>query len=90
MSLGGSPESIVVDPNANKICVTVWTPSSWTVRIIDRTSLLGPMARIADRLIAYAESGVTTLTIAPYGTTHDERIEVLRTVATALDKAGVS
>lgn len=57
---------------------------------IDRTSLLGPMERIADRLVAYAESGVTTLTIAPNGTTHEERIDVLRTVATALDKAGVS
>ena len=59
-------------------------------QFIDRTSLLGPMERIADRLVAYAESGVTTLTIAPNGATHDERIEVLRTVVTALDKAGVS
>ena len=33
---------------------------------IDRTSLLGPPERIRDRLRAYAEAGVTTLTVASY------------------------
>ena len=33
---------------------------------IDRTALLGPAERIAARLAAYADAGVTTLTVAPY------------------------
>jgi alkanesulfonate monooxygenase SsuD/methylene tetrahydromethanopterin reductase-like flavin-dependent oxidoreductase (luciferase family) len=56
---------------------------------IDRTALLGPMERIADRLQAYAEAGVTTLTINPYGETLEERTAALRTLVDALDRAGV-
>ncbi|HEY0696262.1 MAG TPA: LLM class F420-dependent oxidoreductase, partial [Micromonospora sp.] len=33
------------------------------LEFIDRTSLLGPKERIADRLVAYAEAGVTTLSL---------------------------
>ena len=33
---------------------------------IDRTSLIGPRERIRDRLAAYAEAGVTTLSVATY------------------------
>jgi len=55
---------------------------------IDRTSLLGPPARIADRMQAYAEAGVTTLTLAPHAGELDERISVLRTAADALDRSG--
>jgi F420-dependent oxidoreductase-like protein len=56
---------------------------------IDSTALLGPMERIADRLQAYAEAGVTTLTINPYGETLEERTAALRTLVDALDRAGV-
>jgi F420-dependent oxidoreductase-like protein len=56
---------------------------------VDRTSLLGPKERITDRLQAYAECGVTTLSITPGGMTYDDRVNTLRTVAEALDKAGV-
>ena len=56
---------------------------------VDKTSLLGPMERIADRMQAYAESGVTTLSITPAGASVDERIAALRTAADALDKSGV-
>jgi F420-dependent oxidoreductase-like protein len=64
---------------------------------IDRTSLLGSPERIADRLVAYAEAGVTTLTVAPYppaGVTEpaqilDHAIRTLRVLAEALERAGV-
>ncbi|HVA61624.1 MAG TPA: LLM class F420-dependent oxidoreductase [Mycobacteriales bacterium] len=59
------------------------------VEFIDRTSLLGPPPRIADRLGEYAKSGVTTLTVSPHGATLAERVDTLRTVAEALDRAGV-
>jgi F420-dependent oxidoreductase-like protein len=57
---------------------------------VDGTSLLGPLERIAERLQAYADVGVTTVSLAPYGDTTEERIEVLRTAAAALDKSGVA
>jgi alkanesulfonate monooxygenase SsuD/methylene tetrahydromethanopterin reductase-like flavin-dependent oxidoreductase (luciferase family) len=57
---------------------------------IDRTALLGPIERIAERLQAYAEAGVTTVSLAPYGDTIEERIAVLQAAAAALDKSGVA
>ena len=56
---------------------------------LDRTSLLGPRERIADRLAAYAAAGVTTLSVAPYAPDPGGRLQVLRTVAQALDAAGL-
>jgi F420-dependent oxidoreductase-like protein len=56
---------------------------------IDRTSLIGPPERIRDRLHAYAESGVTTLSVASYAGPLDERIAALRTVAEALSASGL-
>jgi alkanesulfonate monooxygenase SsuD/methylene tetrahydromethanopterin reductase-like flavin-dependent oxidoreductase (luciferase family) len=56
---------------------------------IDRTSLLGPVDRMAERMQALAAAGVTTLNVSGYGATQDERIATLRAVAEALDKAGV-
>ena len=56
---------------------------------IDQTSLIGPPERIRDRLAAYAEAGVTTLSVASYAGTLDERVATLRTVAEALDAAGL-
>jgi hypothetical protein len=57
---------------------------------IDGTSLLGPVERLADRMQAYASAGVTTLSLAPYGDTPDERIAVLRAAVEAIEKAGLS
>jgi alkanesulfonate monooxygenase SsuD/methylene tetrahydromethanopterin reductase-like flavin-dependent oxidoreductase (luciferase family) len=57
---------------------------------VDRTSLLGPVERIADRMQAYAETGVTTLSLAPYGDTTEERIATLRAAAEAIEKAGLA
>jgi F420-dependent oxidoreductase-like protein len=58
--------------------------------LIDSTTLLGPVERIADRMQAYAGAGVTTLTLVPAGFTLDERISALRAGAEALDRAGLA
>lgn len=58
--------------------------------LIDSTTLLGPVGRIADRMRAYAEAGVTTLSLAPAGFSLDERIAGLRAGVEALEKAGVA
>ena len=56
---------------------------------IDRTSLNGPRERIRDRLAAYAEAGVTTLSVASYAGSLDERVAALRTLAEVLDESGL-
>jgi F420-dependent oxidoreductase-like protein len=56
---------------------------------IDRTSLLGPVDRVAERMQALAASGVTTLNLSGFGGTQDERVATLRAAADALDKSGV-
>src|SRR3954447_7322958 len=56
---------------------------------IDRTSLIGPKERIRDRLHAYAESGVTTVSVASYAGSLDERVAALRTLSEALDASGL-
>ncbi len=57
---------------------------------IDRTSLIGPRERIQSRLQAYADAGVTTLTIATYAGTLAERVATLRTMAEVLDASGLA
>jgi F420-dependent oxidoreductase-like protein len=57
---------------------------------IDQTSLLGPRSRIAERLHAFAEAGVTTLTVSAFAPEHSMRIETLRSVAGALEDAGLA
>ncbi len=56
---------------------------------IDRTSLIGPRERIQERLHAYAAAGVTTLTVATYAGTLDERLATLRTMADVLAASGL-
>jgi F420-dependent oxidoreductase-like protein len=56
---------------------------------IDRTALIGPPERIRDRLHAYADCGVTTLSVATYAPTLEERVSTLRTMAAALDASGL-
>jgi alkanesulfonate monooxygenase SsuD/methylene tetrahydromethanopterin reductase-like flavin-dependent oxidoreductase (luciferase family) len=56
---------------------------------IDRTSLIGPVDRIAERMQALAASGVTTVNVSSYGGSLDERLATLRSLADALDKSGV-
>ncbi len=56
---------------------------------IDSTSLLGPPGRIAERMRAFAEAGVSTLSVAAYGADLNERLGVLRTAREALTAAGL-
>jgi hypothetical protein len=57
--------------------------------LIDQTSLLGPQQRITERLAAYAEAGVTTLTVAMLAPSLEARLATLRTMADALDASGL-
>ncbi|MGY0022800.1 LLM class F420-dependent oxidoreductase [Streptomyces sp. cg35] len=59
-------------------------------QLIDSTTLLGSVDRIADRMRAYAAAGVTTLTINPAGFTLDERVAALRAGTEALERAGLA
>ncbi|HEV2780225.1 MAG TPA: LLM class F420-dependent oxidoreductase [Actinophytocola sp.] len=59
------------------------------VGFLDSTSLLGPMERIADRMRALAETGVTTLTVSVALQDVQRGTAALRVAAEALDKAGV-
>jgi len=56
---------------------------------IDATSLLGPKGRVADGLRAYADAGVTTLSVAAHHGSLRSRIQTLRTTVEALEVAGV-
>ena len=57
---------------------------------IDKTSLIGPRERIRDRLHAYAEAGVGTLSIASYAGTLEDRINTVRAMAEILDESGLA
>jgi F420-dependent oxidoreductase-like protein len=57
---------------------------------IDSTSLLGPPARIAQRMAEFAAAGVTTLNVMPYAATLEERLTSLRTAAEALRESGAA
>ncbi len=56
---------------------------------IDETALIGPVDRIRDRLTAYADAGVTTLSVVPYSGLVEQRVEALRDLADAAESAGV-
>ncbi len=57
---------------------------------IDATSLIGPVDRIADRLRAYADAGVTTLSITPFVGDLERGFATLRAVADAAERAGLA
>ncbi|CAA9292089.1 MAG: ATP/GTP-binding protein [uncultured Corynebacteriales bacterium] len=57
---------------------------------IDRTSLLGPVERIADRMRALADAGATTLSLAPYGATAGDKVASLRAAVAAVERAGLA
>ncbi len=59
------------------------------VEFLDATSLLGPKERIADRMRALADVGVTTLTVSPMAGDPADRLAALRVAGEALDAAGV-
>ncbi|HMM96355.1 LLM class F420-dependent oxidoreductase [Phycicoccus sp.] len=51
------------------------------MELADATALLGPPERIAERVGRYADAGVTTLSVAPYARTTEERLATLRLMA---------
>lgn len=55
---------------------------------VDRTSLLGPPARIAERMAALADAGVTTLNVVPFAPDLAGRVDMLRRAAEALEASG--
>jgi F420-dependent oxidoreductase-like protein len=59
------------------------------LEFIDRTSLLGPVDRVADRLRAFAEAGVTTLAVSLFAADADTGVATLRQVADAYERSGV-
>jgi F420-dependent oxidoreductase-like protein len=58
--------------------------------LVDQTALIGPRERITERLHAYAEAGITTLSIAPQSDTDEQRYAVLSVLAEAMDGAGLA
>jgi len=58
-------------------------------QFIDSVSLIGPKERIAEKLTAYAEAGATQVALTPFESTVEQRIATIRTVAEALDLAGI-
>lgn len=56
---------------------------------MDRTALLGPRERVRDRLSAYADAGVTTLTLGLYAGSLEERLHTLREMVEILDESGL-
>ncbi len=60
------------------------------MEFIDRTSLIGPPERVRDRLSAFAEAGVTTLTIAAYDGDLEQQLSTLRTMVDVLEASGLA
>jgi alkanesulfonate monooxygenase SsuD/methylene tetrahydromethanopterin reductase-like flavin-dependent oxidoreductase (luciferase family) len=58
--------------------------------LVDTTALLGPVDRVADRLQAYTEAGVTTLSVLLFPRDVADGVQTLRAVAGALDKSGIA
>jgi F420-dependent oxidoreductase-like protein len=48
--------------------------------LLEHVSLIGPKSFVAERIAAMEESGVTTLTVAPLGHTHAERVALIEAV----------
>ncbi|MGA0208761.1 MAG: LLM class F420-dependent oxidoreductase [Candidatus Nanopelagicales bacterium] len=63
--------------------------SAVPLEFLDATSLLGPPDRIAERMHAYADAGVTTLTIGSYAGTIDQRIGVVRMMSELMERTGL-
>ena len=57
---------------------------------IDQTALIGPRERIRDRLVRYAEAGVTTLSVAPYAATLEAKMRILRTMSELMGETGLA
>jgi F420-dependent oxidoreductase-like protein len=58
--------------------------------LIDSTSLLGHRGRLTEKMIAYAEAGVTTLSVSCPPAPVEVRLHALRTASEALNLSGVA
>lgn len=59
-------------------------------QFIEQTSLVGPAESIRDRLQAYADAGVTTLTIAVYAGSIEDRLATVRRMPELMAEAGLA
>jgi F420-dependent oxidoreductase-like protein len=59
-------------------------------QFIDRTSLLGPKDRMAEKMREFAASGVTTLSVTLFAGDRDTSLGTLRQVAEAFEASGVA
>ncbi len=57
-------------------------------RFVDDTSLLGPVPRVAERMAALADAGVTTLNVVPFAPDLAGRVTMLRQAVEALEASG--
>jgi F420-dependent oxidoreductase-like protein len=48
--------------------------------LLERTSLIGSVAHVSERLAAYRESGVTTLNVTPLAPSHLERVRLIEQI----------
>jgi F420-dependent oxidoreductase-like protein len=48
--------------------------------LLEGTSLIGPRSYVAERVAAFRESGVTTLSVSPMAPTHAERVRLIEQV----------
>ncbi|MBA3338513.1 MAG: LLM class F420-dependent oxidoreductase [Geodermatophilaceae bacterium] len=55
---------------------------------IDKTALIGPVDRISERMGAYADAGVTTLTVAVNHDSLEQRLATMRGAVDALEMSG--
>jgi F420-dependent oxidoreductase-like protein len=60
------------------------------LRLIDDTSLLGPPQRVAERLLAFAAAGVTTLAVGLLGRNVEAGLRTLRQLAEAFASSGLA
>ncbi|WP_134323322.1 LLM class F420-dependent oxidoreductase [Cumulibacter soli] len=60
------------------------------LELVDRTSLIGPVDRVADRLVALQQAGVDTLNVTPTGEDLPEKVRQMRALIEALEKSGVA
>jgi F420-dependent oxidoreductase-like protein len=59
------------------------------LEFLEQTALIGPAERITERLSAYQEAGVTTLTIAPAAAEFDDRLRTVQIMPELMEAAGL-
>ena len=60
------------------------------LELIDQTCLIGPPERVRDRLGAYADAGVTTLSITPFAWRLEDRLAIVQAMPRLLQESGLT